>query len=158
IAASVRVTHLSFDLTIFIWYLASIYLTLLACWRLSAICFRKPEAQWAAVALVAVLLTIPVAGTSLYIADQYLTPRSIATFALLFATLSALEGRKVAGAAWSIVALCIHPLMALFGLSYTFILWCMRRRGFSIDSEWNLSALMMLPLNVNLPSTNAYKE
>jgi uncharacterized protein DUF6798 len=158
IAASVRATHLSFDVTIFIWYLASIFLTLLACWRLSAHCFRKPEAQWAAVGLVAVLLTIPVAGTSLYIADQYLTPRSIVTFALLFAALSALEGRKVAGAIWSIVAICIHPLMALFGLSYAFILWCMRQRRFSIDNEWNLRALMMLPWNVSLPSTNAYKE
>src|SRR5215475_8203037 len=35
IAVSIRATHLSFDLTIFIWYALSIFLTLLACWRLS---------------------------------------------------------------------------------------------------------------------------
>src|SRR5262245_24869427 len=58
IAASVRATHLSFDVTIFIWYVASSFLTLLACWRLSTECFRKPEARWAGVALVAVLLTL----------------------------------------------------------------------------------------------------
>src|SRR5215831_6535726 len=126
-AASVRLSHLSFDLTVFIWYVFSIFLTLLACWRISTQCFRRPEGQWAAVAMVAALLTLPVAGTSLYIADQYLTPRSIVTFALLFATLNALKDRRVAWAAWSIVAICIHPLMALFGLSYTLILWWMRQ-------------------------------
>src|SRR5215510_12896856 len=42
-AASVRLSHLSFDLTIFIWYVFSVFLTLLACWRLSTQCFRKPE-------------------------------------------------------------------------------------------------------------------
>jgi uncharacterized protein DUF6798 len=157
IAASVRATHLSFDLTIFIWYVASTFLTLLACWRLSVECFRKPEAQWSAVALVAVLLTLSVAGTALYIADQYLTPRSIVTFALLFATLSALKGRKMAWAAWSIVAICIHPLMAFIGLSYTFILWLMRWQRASIG-KWNLLASAMLPLNVIPPLTNAYKE
>src|SRR5438552_9902536 len=36
IAASVRVFRLSFDLTIFIWYVLSVFLTLLACWRLSS--------------------------------------------------------------------------------------------------------------------------
>src|SRR6185369_4698503 len=35
IAASVRISHLSFDLTVFIWYLASMFLTLLACWEWS---------------------------------------------------------------------------------------------------------------------------
>src|SRR5215813_10801547 len=38
-AASVRISHLSFDLTIFISYVLSTFLTLLACWKLSAECF-----------------------------------------------------------------------------------------------------------------------
>jgi len=158
IATSVRATHLSFDLTIFLWYLASTFLTLLACWRLSAECFRKPEAQWSAVALVAVLLTLSVAGTSLYIADQYLTPRSIVTFAVLFSTLNALKGRKMAWAMWSIAAICIHPLMALFGLSYTLILWWMRQQRSNVVNKWSLLASAMFPLNVIPPLTNAYKE
>src|SRR4051794_3913979 len=159
IAASVRATHLSFDLTVFIWYVASTFLTLFACWRLSRQCFGKPEAQWAAVALVAALLTIPVAGTSLYIADQYLTPRSIVTFALLFATLSALTGRKAAWAAWGVISICIHPLMALFGLSYTFVLWRMSQQRSSIVNNGNLFVLMLLPWWDLIPSaTDAYKE
>src|SRR5436305_697789 len=127
IAASVRVFHLPFDVDILIWYLFSVFLTLLACWRISSECFREPEARWAGVMTVAALLTIPVAGTSLYIADQYLTSRSLVTVALLFAITSALTERRIACILWSAIALCIHPLMAVFGISLTAILWWFRQ-------------------------------
>ena len=39
IAASVRLTHIPFDYAIFIWYLSSIFLLLLACWEFSGVCF-----------------------------------------------------------------------------------------------------------------------
>jgi hypothetical protein len=128
IAASVRISHLSFDLSIFIWYVASTFLTLSACWQLSAECFEEAEARWAAVGTVAALLTIPVAGTALYIADQYLTARSIVTFAVLFAISNTLKGRTTRAAVWTIIAACVHPLMAVFGLSYALILWRMKHR------------------------------
>jgi len=98
IAASVRISHLSFDLSIFIWYVISTFLTLYACWELSAECFEEAEARWAAVGTVAALLTIPVAGTALYIADQYLTARSIVTFAVLFAVSNTLKNRPAKAA------------------------------------------------------------
>src|SRR5262249_5108756 len=128
IAASVRISHLSFDLCIFIWYVASTFLTLYACWQLSVECFEEDEGRWAAVGTVAALLTIPVAGTALYIADQYLTARSIVTFAVLFAISNTLKGRTTRAAIWSIFAACVHPLMAVFGMSYALILWRMKRR------------------------------
>src|SRR6266705_506209 len=109
IATSVRASHLSFDLIVFLWYVLSAFLTLLACWRISCECFSEPEARWAGVILVAALFTIPVAGTSLYIADQYLTSRSVVTFALLFAIWNSWKDRKAACTAWSIIALCVHP-------------------------------------------------
>jgi hypothetical protein len=129
IAASVRISHLSFDLSIFIWYVASTFLTLYACWELSVECFEEGEARWAAVGTVAGLLTIPVAGTALLIADQYLTSRSIVTFAVLFAISNTLNGRMTRAAVWTIIAACVHPLMAVFGMSYALILWRMKRRG-----------------------------
>src|SRR5215470_16939005 len=49
IAASVRISHVSFDLIVFIWYLASIFLTLLACWQWSGEFFWEPEGRWAGV-------------------------------------------------------------------------------------------------------------
>ncbi len=127
IAASVRLSPLSFDVMVFIWYLLSVFLTLSACWRLSAACFPQPEARWAGVLLVAALLTIPVAGTSLYIADQYLTSRSLVTFALLFAIESALNGKRASWLVWSAIALCVHPLMAVFGISLSVIVSWMGR-------------------------------
>ena len=42
IAASVRASHLSFDLVVFLWYCLSIFLTLVACWRLSCEAFSEP--------------------------------------------------------------------------------------------------------------------
>jgi len=108
IAVSVRASHLSFDLALFIWYAFSMFLTLLACWRLSSEAFAESEARWAGVALVAALFTIPVAGTALYIADQYLTSRSIVTFAVLFAIWNAWKDRKAQCLLWSVFAFCIH--------------------------------------------------
>ena len=53
VAASIRVSHVSFDLMIFVWYVLSTFLTLLGCWRLSIECFRQTEARWASVGMVA---------------------------------------------------------------------------------------------------------
>jgi len=125
-AGSIRALHLSFDVTIFLWYVASIFLTVQACWELSVECFESNEARWAAVATVASLLTIPVAGTALYIADQYLTSRSIVTFAVLFAISNTIRGRTTTAVLWAIFAACIHPLMAVFGISYVVILFLLR--------------------------------
>ena len=63
IANSVRISHLPFDLAMFVWYIASLFLTLLACWAWSGEFFEELEARWAGVALIAGLLTLPVAGT-----------------------------------------------------------------------------------------------
>ena len=41
------------------------------------------------------LLTIPVAGTALYIMDQYLNPRNLAAFAVIFAVARTLEKKYV---------------------------------------------------------------
>jgi hypothetical protein len=129
IAASVRISHVSVDSAIFIWYLASIFLTLLACWELSGECFTASEGRWGGVALLAALLTLPVAGTALYIGDQYLTPRSMVLFALLFAIRNALNARYLRFMAWSIFAAVMHPLMAAFGISYGLLVLRMKYLG-----------------------------
>ena len=136
IAASVRASHLSFDVVVFLWYGLSTFLTLLACWRLASDVFSEPVARWSGVLLVASLFTIPVAGTALYIADQYLTSRSLVTFAVLFAISEAWRGRKLAFILWSLFAFCVHPLMAVFGISYAALLLFMRRR----DHELTVAA------------------
>ena len=63
IAASVRLTHLPLLYALFFWHLISIFLLLFACWELAQKVFRERIACYAGVALVAALLTLPVAGS-----------------------------------------------------------------------------------------------
>src|SRR5229473_4378743 len=84
IACSVRATHLPLPWVAFLWHLASIFLLLAGAWRLAAALFEEARALWAAVALMAALLTLPIAGTFLYILDQFLNPRNLAALAVLF--------------------------------------------------------------------------
>src|ERR1700681_258633 len=49
IAASVRLSHLPVLWSVFLWQLASIFLLLHGCWRISRRCFAQPPARWAAV-------------------------------------------------------------------------------------------------------------
>jgi len=118
IAFSLRVTHLPMEAGLFLWHLASIFLLLLACWELSGILFSSARARWAAVTTVAALLTLPVAGTALYIMDQYLNPRNMAAFAAIFAVARILEKKYIRGLVWLAFAASVHPLMWVFPFSF----------------------------------------
>jgi hypothetical protein len=154
IAASVRLTHLPFDLVIFLWHIASIFLLLLASLGLCRLLFAESRAQWAAVSLLAALLTLPVAGTALYIVDQYLNPRALALFAAIFATHTALEAKFVRAALWILFAAAVHPLMAVFAASWIFFLVAVRR--FPLRQ---VPAFHILPVGISIkyPSA-AYRE
>jgi len=122
ITASVRIGHIPFDYSIFIWYLASIFLLLLACWEFGGICFGSTRARWGAVALIASLLTLPVAGTALYLMDQYLNPRNLAAFAAVFAVNRVLQKKFARAVLWIIFAAAVHPLMASFAIAFCAVL------------------------------------
>jgi hypothetical protein len=122
IAWSARLTHLPLDWTLFLWHVATIFLLLLACWRIAEKCFSTPQGRWGAVGLVAALLTLPVAGTALYILDQYLNPRSFSAFAVLFATDAAMEKNYWVMGLWLVFTAAIHPLMTVFGIALIFLL------------------------------------
>lgn len=96
----------------------SIFLILLASWQIVSRLFDEAEARWGAIALLAAMLTLPVAGTALYIVDQYLHPRAIATALILFAV-----SRIMAGKRWHAVpllagAFAMHPMMGALGISF----------------------------------------
>jgi len=158
IAASVRISHLSFDVTVFLWYLVSIFLTLLACWEWCEDLFSEAEGRWAGVGLVAALLTLPVAGTALYIFDQYLTPRSLVLFALLFGLRNAWHGRYGRFAAWSVFAGVIHPLMALFGISYGLFLLALKHMPREPKKETVSPAAIMSLFPVVPVASEAYRH
>jgi hypothetical protein len=67
------------------------------------------------VALLAGVLSVPVAGTALAIMDPYLTARSLSTPATLFAVAAWLAGRRWRAALWLAAAGAVHPQMAAYG-------------------------------------------
>src|SRR5262249_2819837 len=108
-AASVGLTHLPLAWVMFAWHSLTIYMVLLACWRLSGRCFPEPFAQWASTALVTVVLTLPVAGSALYIVDQNLHPRAMATAAILGAIVATLDRKRVLSVLLLVLAGLLHP-------------------------------------------------
>ena len=131
VAWSVRLSYLSLPLVLFLSHVASIFLFLLACWYLASRCFADPMARWASVAMVAALLTLPVAGTALYVFDQYLNPRNLAAFAAVFAIVDVLEEKHFRAVLWLVFAASVHPLMAAFAFSLSALLVVMKKSNFN---------------------------
>jgi hypothetical protein len=121
IAFSVRTTHLPLPWVALLGQPISIFLLLAASWRLASALFEDDRARWAAVALMAALLTLPIAGTALYILDQYLNPRNLAAFAALFAVAEVLHQKYGRALLWLVFAAAVHPLMA--GFAILFCVW-----------------------------------
>jgi hypothetical protein len=142
ITAAVRIAHLPLDAVLLAFEFGSIFLLLLACWKLSGECSSSPRARWCGVALVAALLTLPVAGTALYILDQYTNPRNLAAFAAIFAVTNTLKRKYVAAGLWLVFAAAMHPLMSVFAFSYCALLVWLKNR------EWALAALF-LPVEIS---------
>jgi hypothetical protein len=135
IAGSIRLTHLPLGVTILLWQFLSVFLLLWGCLRVGRRVFVESHAQWAAVALVAALLTLPVAGTALYLDDQYLHPRALATAAILAAVVAVLDRRPVTAGFLLLLASLIHPLMGAFGISFcVFLSWRAAKPSLSLVS------------------------
>jgi hypothetical protein len=169
IALSVRVTHLPLMWVVLLWQLAAILFILHGCWRIARRCFSESPAQWAAVAMVAALLTIPVTGTGISLADQYLHPRNLAT-ALILAAIAEVMDRKVWRASVLLIAaFLIHALMAAFGASLcVFLLWKQRsyarqRAGVSVAAKLPVSFLIPIGFAIPLkwvfePASDAWRQ
>src|SRR5882672_5241789 len=161
VALFLRVTHLPMEAGLFLWHAASIFLLLLACWELSALLFPTARGRWGGVCLVAALLTIPVAGTALYIMDQYLNPRNLAAFAAVFAVARTLEKKYVRATLWLAFAGSVHPLMAAFAFSFCILLLAVERfeKRIAATPTGMINRLCcLLPFGISLdpPSSPAY--
>jgi len=162
VALSLRVTHLPLEMGLFFWHIASIFMLLLGCWELSGLLFQSARARWCGVCLVAALLTIPVAGTALYIMDQYLNPRNLAAFAAIFAVARTLEKRYVRAVLWLAFAGSVHPLMAAFAFSFCVLLVVMvsfeKRAAGSPTPGVAMGLGGLLPFGISLdpPTSPAY--
>ena len=160
IALSVRLTHLSVSWAELLWQLAAVFFMLHGCWRISRRCFSDPSAQWAAVALIAALLTMPVTGVGLNIADQYLHPRALATAAILAAIVAVIDRRLWLAGVLLAVAFTIHAIMASCGISFClFLLWSLRAPGVRRDSLMPVAATFTVPLRWMFePASDAWRK
>jgi hypothetical protein len=160
IAFSVRLSHLPLAWIVLLWQLAAIFLLLHGCWRISRRCFAEPAAQWAAVTMIAVLLTLPLPGIAISLADQYLHPRTLATAAILAAIVAVIDRRFWMAGTLLAAAFAVHAIMASFGISFcAFLFW--NRRASSRRSSLPLPfvATLALPLGwVFEPASDAWRQ
>jgi len=128
LAALVRYAHVQLSVLLLISHLASIFLFLLGASRVAAKLFAERAARWGALLLVACCFTLPVAGTSLFLMDPYVTARSFSTPLTLFALAATLDGAWGRAALWLALATLLHPLMAGFAAIYLLALAFALRR------------------------------
>lgn len=121
IAYTARLGNMSLPYALLFWQVLSMFLFLLACWKLIQKLFGNPVASWAGVGLIAALTTMPVAGTALYVMDPFVNPRNLITFAQIFAVLRMLERRYVQAGAFLLFGFLIHPLMTVFATMFCLI-------------------------------------
>ena len=111
---SIDLTHLPPDWMFFLWYLATLFATLISCWLLAAACFESSRARWGAVLITTVLLTMPATNTGLLLVDPYLTARSLST-PLCLLTLAGFVRKRFAFASVALVLTAlIHPQMVAY--------------------------------------------
>ncbi len=165
----IRNSGLSFDTVVFGFFLVCLWATIFAAWSIAEACFGSFQERIGATLLVALWISLPVAGTSLMLIDPYLTARSLSTPLVLFAIANALNAEttwKRAGAreAWSslgcaalwlLFAGMFHPLMAGYGATLVIaILWigAPRPRSKSVKTASLLLAGLLLAAAVQTHS------
>ena len=160
IALSLRWSHVPLEWGILFWQLATTFLILWGCWRVARRCFAEVYAQWAAVTMVAVLLTLPVSGTELSLTDQYLHPRALATALILAAIVAGLDARWVLAGALLTAAFFVHAIMAAFGASYClFLMWKPAKPVETVQRRTAALAALGLPLGwIFEPASDAWRQ
>ncbi len=160
IAFSLRWSHVPLEWGILFWQWGVTLLILWGCWQISRRCFAEAHAQWAAVTLVAVLLTLPVSGTGLTLTDQYLHPRALATALILAAIVAVLDRRLVLAGVLLVAAFFVHAIMAALGASYClFLLWKPAERTPTEQRQSIVLAALLLPLGwVFEPASDAWRQ
>jgi hypothetical protein len=122
IAGFVIATGISLPWAELIWQFLSLFGIMWAVHNIAQQLFPEARAQWAGVAMVAAMLSLPVAGTAVNIADQYLHPRNLATAIILAAVARILARKAWQAAVLLLLAFVVHPIMAAMGISFCLFL------------------------------------
>ena len=149
LAALVRWGHIPLPVLLLVCHVTSIFLFLLGSWRVANRIFSSRRACWGAVLLATCCFTLPVAGTSLFIMDPYVTARSFSTPISLFALAAVLDEKWAESVLWLGLAALLHPLMACYAAIAAFTLTLVNRRkwwsvGLWAAVGWLLGALIFV--------------
>jgi hypothetical protein len=128
-AWAVKVLGLKLDYYLFFAQILTTWLLLFACLQLARKCFRKTEAIWASVALTAVCLSVPVAGSALSMMDPYVTGRSFSTPLTVFAIAALLDRSFLRSILFAALVGLFHPLMFIYAAGFLLILWAAKNRS-----------------------------
>ncbi len=161
LAVTARLTHMSIDWTIFVWYLISLFATLTSCWLFASACFSSARARWTSMAVITAVLTMPATNTGLLLMDPYLTARSLSTPLTLFALAAFLQGSYVWMGVAMLLTASVHPQMVVYLLFLVGVIWVAERKRSTVrEPEPALaSAIALMPTGFHLsPATGPYRE
>jgi hypothetical protein len=160
LAWSARITHLSMDSIVFLWYIATLFGTLVACWMLAAVCLESARTRWAAILAVTAALMMPAANTGLLLMDPYITARSFSTPLTVFALAGFLARRYVWASVAAALTVLIHPQMAVYLALLGFMLWIVERMASAAPRPTPAMAFaLFLPIDFRFgPAQDPYRE
>ena len=158
----VRVTAFPLEAVLLAAHLASIFLFLLACWRLAERFFATPAQRWCSVTLAGACFTLPVAGTALSLMDPYVTARSFSTPLGLFALVAAIDRRWWRMGVFLLLAAVLHPLMAIYaaGMAILFLLVDLGvpRAALLLSGQALAVAAILFFCTLHQPVSEAYRQ
>lgn len=137
-AEIIRLLHIPLEIYLFCAYLLSIFVFLLAGFRLSKRIFKDTQLQWGATLLSGALFTLPVAATALWVMDPYVTARSFSTPFSLFAMAACIGRNWKSVILWSAATALLHPLMAAYLAAFLVTYALISRK------QWRLLAIACL--------------
>jgi hypothetical protein len=127
LAETARLMHISMDWTIFLWYIVTVLLFMLASWRLVAVCFSTSRARWGSLLLVTAVMTMPATNTGLLLMDPYLTARSFSTPLTLVSLALLLKKRYALATAATLLMFAIHLQMTVYFVGFAAMLWAVQK-------------------------------
>lgn len=141
VAEAVRLTHLRLSAVLLGFQFFGIWLLLYACREIARKCGFTEAGAWGAALMMAICLTVPVAGTSLVMMDPYVTSRTLSMPFTMMAISAALDRKAAKTGVWLALTAVIHPLMAIYAAGFLLMLWM------ALEARWRwLAALTATPL------------